>query len=127
MTKEIAIVRVRGLTGLRKDIKDTLTMLNLHRKNYCTIVPDTPAYLGMIKKVKDFVTYGVIDEDIKKKLIEKYSEPHPKDPKKTKPFFRLSPPRGGFGRKGIKYPFSVGGALGDRGEKINDLLERMMH
>ena len=32
----------------------------------------------------------------------------------------------GYGRKGIKTPFSKGGALGYRGDKINDMIQRMM-
>ena len=43
-----------------------------------------------------------------------------------KKFYRLDPPRKGFGRKGIKMAFSKGGALGYRAEKINDLVKRMM-
>lgn len=43
-----------------------------------------------------------------------------------KPVFRLSPPRKGFERKGIKQPFTVGGAIGYRGEKINLLLKKML-
>ncbi len=42
-----------------------------------------------------------------------------------KPVFRLHPPKGGF--KGtIKRPFGAGGELGYRGEKINELLMRMI-
>ena len=40
--------------------------------------------------------------------------------------FALSPPRGGFERKGIKASFSDKGALGYRADKINDLLKKMM-
>ncbi len=43
-----------------------------------------------------------------------------------KPFFRLRPPRGGFERGGIKKHFKEGGALGYRGEKINELIEKML-
>jgi len=43
-----------------------------------------------------------------------------------KPFFRLKPPSGGYGRKGIKHPKSEGGAWGYWGEDINNLLERMI-
>lgn len=46
--------------------------------------------------------------------------------KGMKKYFRLNPPKKGFERIGIKYPFSVGGALGYRGEKINDLVGRMI-
>lgn len=49
-----------------------------------------------------------------------------KDPKKIKNYFRLNSPRKGFERKGIKKPFSIGGALGYRGSKINDLIKRMI-
>jgi large subunit ribosomal protein L30 len=41
------------------------------------------------------------------------------------PVFRLNPPRKG-GYEGIKRAFTVGGALGYRGEEINKLLKRMI-
>jgi large subunit ribosomal protein L30 len=56
-----AIVQVRGVVNTRREIKDTLKMLRLHHINHCVLVPDTPEYLGMIRKVKDFVAYGEID------------------------------------------------------------------
>lgn len=43
-----------------------------------------------------------------------------------KKVFRLNPPRKGFERLGIKKPYSVGGVLGCRGVKINQLIERML-
>ena len=43
-----------------------------------------------------------------------------------KQFFKLNPPRSGFERKGIKVPFSLGGALGYRKNNINDLIKRMV-
>ena len=46
--------------------------------------------------------------------------------RKDKKMINLHPPRGGFERKGIKIPFKVGGALGYRGEKISDLIKRML-
>ena len=42
----------------------------------------------------------------------------------VKPVFRLHPPRKGFG--GVKRAFRQGGALGDRGTAINELLLRML-
>jgi large subunit ribosomal protein L30 len=59
-----AIVQVRGVVKTRREIKDTLAMLRLHHINHCVVVPDTPEYLGMIRKVKDFVAYGEVDAEI---------------------------------------------------------------
>ena len=56
-----AVVQVRGVVNTNHEIKDTLKMLRLHHVNHCVLVPDTPAYLGMIRKVKDFVAYGEVD------------------------------------------------------------------
>lgn len=140
---KIAIVRVRGSIHLRRDIKDTLNLLRLYRQNYCVMVEDNPSYRGMIKKIKDYVTYGEIDDETYKMLLKKRGEKYKGrekdrkgkieykkfivvDGKKIKPFFRLSPPLKGFGRKGIKVGYKTHGALGYRGVKINELLKRMM-
>lgn len=140
---KIAVVRVRGQVNLRRDVKETLDMLRLYRKNFCIVVENSPSFMGMVNKVKDHVTYGEIDESTYKELIEKRSEEYKSrekdkkgkieynkfilvDNKKIKPFFRLNPPRKGFGRKGIKISFKAKGALGYRGDKINDLLKRMI-
>ncbi len=56
-----AVVQVRGTVKTRSEIKDTLKMLRLHHINHCVFVPDTPAYAGMIRKVKDYVAYGEAD------------------------------------------------------------------
>ncbi|MBU0536681.1 MAG: uL30 family ribosomal protein [Nanoarchaeota archaeon] len=122
----VAVVLVRGHIDLNNDVKDTLNMLKLFRKNYCVVLEKTSPNMGMVQKVKDVITWGEIDEKTLKILIEKRAEKNPKDSTKNKKFFRLQPPRKGFGRKGIKQPFNKGGALGYRGEKINDLIQRML-
>lgn len=122
----IALVRIRGSIGASGNIRDTLDMLKLHRKNFCTIYHATPSIVGMVKKVKDYITWGEINDQTLKILIEKRGEINPKEKNKTKPFFRLSPPKKGYGRKGIKKTFGKGGALGYRGDKINDLIQRMI-
>jgi large subunit ribosomal protein L30 len=139
---KVAIILVRGKVTFSQPVKDTLKMLNLPRKNSCTVVEDTPINRGMIKKVKDFTTYGEIDEETFKELVDKRGEESGNrtsdsknkynynfveiNGKKYKSYFRLNPPRKGFGRKGIKIAFKIGGALGDRKEKINDLIKRML-
>jgi len=115
--KMVVAVRVRGLTGVRYDMKDTMTFLNLHRKNYCVLLEDTPSVRGMLNKAKDFITWGEANADTIE-LLKKRDE--------GKKFYRLNSPRKGFGRKGIKNSFARGGALGDRGDKINDLIMRMV-
>ncbi len=117
--EKIAVIRIRGETGIKKPIKDTLTMLNLGRKNVCAIVPKTKDYLGMLHKVKDYVTYGDVDEATIKELQEKRG----KENRKT---FTLNPPRGGFERKGTKKSYTQKGALGYRGEKIKELIKKMI-
>ena len=49
-----------------------------------------------------------------------------KDMPGLKRVFRLHPPRGPKGWGGIKRSFIVGGALGARGDAINNLVERMI-
>lgn len=141
--QKIAIVRIRGSIGVRETIKKSLNLLRLYRHNYCVVVQKTPSYLGMINKVKDYVSWGEIDDETFKLLVEKRGQEYKGkisdkkglikykkfivvNNKRIKPYFRLNPPRKGFERKGIKKPFSRGGALGYRKEKINDLLKRMM-
>jgi len=108
--------------------KDTMRHLNLHRKNYCTVIEDSPEKMGMVIKGKDFLTWGPIDDATLALLKERREEKTRDNAGKeyAKPFFRLSPPRKGFGRKGMKAVFSKGGALGNRGEKMNDLIRRMI-
>ena len=137
-------------------IKNTLQFLKLIRKNSCTVVDNNRNYLGMLIKLKDYVTWGEIDNETYKQLLEKrgkivgnkkLTEEYLKDKAKMgfndftatffegkikikdvpglKPFFRLTPPRGGFDKNGIKKQYSLGGALGYRGSNINDLVRRM--
>ncbi len=140
--KQLAVVLVRGMTGMRAPVKDTLYMLRLRRKNHCVIVSHTPALVGMLIKVKDYITWGEIDPATLEELVaargEMFQEPFMDSKKKYsykclefkgkkyKPYFRLNPPRQGFGRKGIKVAFRAGGSLGYRGEDMNGLLKRMM-
>ncbi len=115
MTK-LAVVRVRGQVRVHRGILRALEQLNLRKRNHATIVEESPAVLGQLKKVQSYATWGPVSDEVAKKLSAKG---------KGK-FFALQPPRKGYGRKGVKMPFSKGGALGNRGEKINDLLLRMI-
>jgi len=152
----LSAIRVRGKVNVRHDIKKTLQMLRLTRVNHCVLINDTNSYRGMLKKAKDYITWGEIDkktliELIKRRgrlvgdvpITEEYiknatsynsleeladalleGKVKYKDLPNVKPIFRLHPPRGGY--EGIKRPFSLKGALGYRGEKINELIMRML-
>ena len=139
----LAAIRVRGLTQIKTTIESTLKMLRLYKNNYCTVLPNTPVYLGMLNKAKDYITWGELNDETFKMLVEKRGEEFKGrdsdsnkkiiyndfvviNNKKIKKYFRLSPPLKGFGRKGIKHSFQQGGALGYRGEKINGLIKRMI-
>lgn len=140
---KICAIRVRGRTGISREVKATLNMLRLYRNNYCVVLEPRKEILGMLNKCKDYITWGEIDNESFSELIKNKAEPYKGlltdtkqkinykkflviDNNKYKPFFRLKPPVKGFARKGIKTSFKQGGALGYRGEKINDLVRRMI-
>jgi large subunit ribosomal protein L30 len=115
---KIAVIRIRGDMNLSDPQKRTLKQLNLGRKNNCVILEDKPEAVGMLRKVASSITFGPVSEETIKKLQDK------RKPVKEK-IYCLSPPKGGFERKGIKVPYSVGGALGERKE-IDSLILRML-
>ena len=69
--KLIAVIRIHGKTGLKKGIKDTMSMLKLYKKHTCVLVPNTKDSVGMITKVKEYVTWGEISESTLKKITGK--------------------------------------------------------
>ncbi|NJE03613.1 50S ribosomal protein L30 [Thermococcus sp. MV11] len=153
---KLALIRLRSGIRARGEVRDTLAMLRLHRINHLVLVDDTPSYRGMVQKVKDYITWGEIDKETLAKLIRKRGrlignkpvtdeyvkeklgmtieefaekvvngEMKLTDLPNIKPVFRLHPPRGGL-KGSKKRSFREGGALGYRGEKINELIERML-
>jgi large subunit ribosomal protein L30 len=136
--------------------RETLQMLNLTRNNYAVLVDNRPSFLGMLRAVKDYVTYGEPSKETvlglikdkarlagNKELTEEYAKnagcgsleqladaihnckvEYWKLPR-IQPFFRLHPPTKGFKGK-IKKSFGSGGELGYRGDKIDELLKRML-
>jgi large subunit ribosomal protein L30 len=151
-----AVIRIRGTVNVNRKIEDTMNMLNLTRVNHCVILPENNIMKGMLDKAKDYITWGEVSEQNLARLIKfkgrligdkpiddnyimenseftsimsiskgiSNNEFGYKDLKNVKPIFRLSPPRKGY--EGIKRSYRNGGALGYRGEDINDLLERML-
>lgn len=152
--KMFAVIRVRGSVDVRKDIKDTLAMLRLHKINHAVLVDETQSYKGMLQKAKDYITWGEIDKDTLASLIKKrgrlpgnkkitkeyikdkgyptfeeFAEAIIKGETKLedldmKPVFRLHSPRKGY--ESVKKSFKEGGSLGYRGNEINELIQRMI-
>ncbi len=67
-----AIIRIRGRVDVPPDIDYTLKLLRLHKKFHATLYPsDLPGIQGMLRKVKDWVTWGEIDEETLIELLKK--------------------------------------------------------
>lgn len=151
--KKLAVILIRGMVNIHPDVKKTLDLLRLKQKHACVVIDNNEVNKGMLQKVKDYTTYGVIEESFFKEMLDKRGELVGKakvstskidtaklakeyfadkiklrdfEEKGVKPFFRLHPPVGGFERKGIKMPFTKGGVLGSRKEAISVLIGKML-
>jgi|SRR3990170_8644608 len=151
-----AVVRIRGHVSLRPGIKDTLAYLRLHRTNHCVLLPKTPGVDGMLRKARDYVTWGEIDPTTtaillvrrarvpgRKRIDDAYVKAHSKYPSVNSLAKALA---GGDAKLGdieglkpvirlhppiggfeaTKRGFGEGGDLGYRGKEINALLVRML-
>lgn len=131
-------------------------MLNLVRNNYAVLIDDRQSFLGMIKTVRDYITYGEPSEATvtmlikkrgrllgNKKLTEEYAEKAGYQSLNgladaihscRVEYWKLPNIRPVFrlhppskGFKGkIKRSYRAGGELGRRDEGIDKLIERML-
>ncbi len=151
-----AVIRLRGKHDLRTSVDDTLHMLHLTRQNHCVIVPQDATYAGMLKLVKDFVTWGEVDEQtLAKALLRRgravgdkpIDDAFVKAHSKYKSVWDLSQAvaKGDAnlrevvdlrpvlrlhppvrGFRAVKRGYNDGGDLGYRGAAINELIQRML-
>jgi large subunit ribosomal protein L30 len=140
----IAVVRLRGRVRISRKVVYTFELLRLRRVNHCVVLKDSKEVRGMLNKVKDYATFGEVDDKLLKELVGRRGRKaggkrlDKKDvtkmlkllgePKKLveasfKPVFRLRPPKKGLKSKKKHFPQ---GDLGYRGKNINELLERMI-
>ncbi len=154
-TRRIAVVRVRGRVGVDQKIEDTLHMLRLKRVNHCVVIDDRPSYMGMIRKVINYITWGYISKETFAELLRKrgevegygrlddeYVRKHTKYSSIDEfadAFMRFEAELDDIpglkkvfrlhpprkGWKSIKKPYKEGGALGFR-DNMDELLRRMM-
>ncbi len=118
----IAIIRIRGQVKLRNDLKSTFDRLNLPRKFSCIFIDEKDVIkMGMLEKIKQYVIYGTVTEEVMKKVME--AREHITKDGKKKGFCRLHPPRGGF-KKSTKLAIP-NGVLG-KDKNIDKLLEKML-
>ena len=154
--KCIVAVRVRGSISAQREAKETLDMLHLNRTNNAVLIDNRPSFLGMLKRVQAYATWGEATKETvvlmlkerallagDKKLTDEYIQKigyktvdeladaimsckveHGKLPN-MRPLFRLHPPTKGYKGK-TKKSYNAGGEAGYRGEKISELVKRMV-
>lgn len=149
-------MRVRGSISAQREARETLDMLRLARTNNAVLVDNHPAFMGMLKRARNYVTWGEASKETValllqkrgrlaggKKLTDEYAQ---KIGHKSldelaeavanckveyrkllgvRPVFKLHPPTKGFKGK-TKKSYGAGGETGYRGEKINELIKRMV-
>jgi ribosomal protein L30/L7E len=104
----LAVIRLRGEIGTRRDIDDTFRMLGLKKIYSARLIENNAVNLGMIKKIENFAAWGKADEETVRMLKGKKG---------------LKPPKGGLKSKKLHFPK---GDLGNNGHKINDLIRKMI-
>ncbi|MDD7423515.1 MAG: 50S ribosomal protein L30 [Candidatus Methanomethylophilaceae archaeon] len=151
-----AVIRVRGQPDVNYDIEYTMKLLGINKVNHCAIVPENAVTKGMLQKIKDYTTYGEINEETLAKLIrvrgrlegdkmitdeylaensdfktvEELAKAIIENDYKMKDLEKGKPV---FrlhppvkGYEGNKRSYKNGGALGYRGDAINALIARML-
>ena len=149
-------VRIRGMSDISQEIKDTLSMLRLNRNCHATLLDDRPAYNGMLRKSKHCLTWGEVSQEniallLKKrgKLVgdKKLTDEYAKElgykslDDLAEAMFKMEVECSSLpkvkpvfrlrppkkGFKGkVKRSYTAGGEAGYRREAINDLLKRMV-
>lgn len=69
--KCLIAVRVRGVIAASRDVRATLKMLNMNKNYHAVLIDDRPSYLGMLKEVQNYVTWGEATKETVRMLIEK--------------------------------------------------------
>jgi large subunit ribosomal protein L30 len=139
----IAVIRIGGIVKMNKDVEETMFRTRLRRKFVLTLLENNEETRRLLLKIRNFVAYGEISEEVLKELIEKRAEQKDKTKKfniesiikeisknkpsewSIKPFFRLHPPIGGIDSK-KHFGVTSKAVLGNNKEKINDLIRRML-
>ena len=136
----IIAIRISGHVEMPSDAEETLFRMRMRKKYTAVLLKETQETKNLLQVVRNFIAYGPIDQKTLEELISKRGKASDNkskvDIKKVaetilkdgmgkagiKPFFRLHPPRKGIDSK-THYPKGI---LGDNGDKINELVRRML-
>ncbi len=112
--------------GMIQRTKDYITWGEIDKETLVLLLSKRAKVAGNKPLTDDYIK-AQLKVDIKGFVEEFFnSKKNWKDISGLKPYFRLTPPVKGFERCGIKKPFSMGGSLGYRKDKINELIRRMI-
>ena len=115
------------IDGMLQVVKDWVTWGEINRETLKELILKRGRLIGnkpiTEEAIKKIFKVNNIDELVDA-LLQGKIKWHKYD-EYVKPVFRLHPPIGGF-KGSIKKPFGAGGELGYRGDKINELLRRMI-
>ncbi|MBS3091751.1 hypothetical protein J4217_04885 [Candidatus Pacearchaeota archaeon] len=144
----IIAIRISGLVEIPQKVNESLFRIRLRRKYSAVLLLPIAENLSILKKLRNTIAYGKINDSTLSALLEKRAQLIDKKKKidfkavaneilnqekkgkldlqslGIKPFFRLHPPRKGIETK-IHFPIRKG-VLGDNKEKINDLVRGML-
>ncbi|MFQ6074907.1 MAG: 50S ribosomal protein L30 [Candidatus Bathyarchaeia archaeon] len=67
----LAIVRIRGNVNIRRELEDIFKDMHLTRENHATLMDNRPSYVGSIRRVKDYATWGDISSETIALLLRK--------------------------------------------------------
>ena len=59
----LAVIRVRGTTGMNPAAKKATELMGLHHINHMVIVKESETFQGMLQSAKDYITWGEIDKE----------------------------------------------------------------
>ena len=154
--KCLVVVRVRGVSDISREVKDTFNMLHLTRNCHATLIDNRPSYTGMLHKAQNWATWGEISKENiallfkergrlvgDEKLTDEYAQElgYKSLDDLAEAAYTLEVEYNSLpkvkpvfrlhppkkGFKGkVKRSYAAGGVTGYRGEAINNLIKRMV-
>jgi len=151
----LAVVRVRGRSDVFREVRETMELLHLYRNCHATLVDDRPAYVGMLRKAQNCLTWGEVSkenvalllkkrgrlvgnkkltdeylEDMGYKSLDELAEAIYEAEVEFNKLPRIKPvfrlhPPSKGFKGKVKRSYTSGGVTGYRGENINSLIKRM--